>query len=193
MIDVIIVHGFGCNSTNLWYSWLKKELDSTEEFQAITPDFPNPKDPELKEWIKTLEKAIESTNEKNQLILIGHSLGGFTILRYLEKLEDEEIRKRILSIYLVASPSLTRERATSFYSPKINLQKIDQLILDLKIPFFAIWSEDDKIVPKEHIDYLSGNDGLSSLQCKIINNYGHFLEKTNQYLLDLIKENHLKN
>ena len=94
MKKAYIVHGWGGNSKSEWFPWLKKELES-KGFKATVFDMPDTENPKIETWVPYLEKNIQNPDEET--ILIGHSIGCQTILRYMEKLpEDIKVGKVIL-------------------------------------------------------------------------------------------------
>lgn len=77
---VLIIHGWESNSKEHWFLEEKKRLEKLG-YEVAVPDMPNSFHPKQKEWVK----VIKDFNPDKNSILIGHSLGGVAILRYLEK------------------------------------------------------------------------------------------------------------
>jgi predicted alpha/beta hydrolase family esterase len=80
---VFIVHGWGGNTEEAWFPWLKKELEA----RGIAADvlaMPNSEEPTIREWTEFLAQSVGSPDES--VVFVGHSIGCQTILRYLEKL-----------------------------------------------------------------------------------------------------------
>ena len=84
MKRVIIVHGWDSNPDDAWFPWLKRELER-RGFIAKIPPMPHPEAPAIEPWVKTLIDAVKNPDEETYFI--GHSVGGQTILRYLERLD----------------------------------------------------------------------------------------------------------
>lgn len=79
--NAIIIHGWGGNTKEKPMLWLKQELEQS----GLTVDFPqmpHPLEPTIGDWVRTLK---EINKKPSQTILIGHSIGCQTILRFLEK------------------------------------------------------------------------------------------------------------
>lgn len=94
MKKVFIVHGWGATPKERWYSWLEEELE-TKGIETVAFEMPDTENPKIENWVPFLEKNIKNPDEET--ILIGHSIGCQTILRYLEKLpENEKVGKIIL-------------------------------------------------------------------------------------------------
>ncbi|MCL9971985.1 MAG: alpha/beta hydrolase [Candidatus Pacebacteria bacterium] len=80
-----------------WKSLLGERLGS--DYQVIAPRMPNAANARYGEWKIWFEKHIPFLDEK--VILIGHSLGGCFLARYLS---EEKFPKTILSTFLIAAP-----------------------------------------------------------------------------------------
>ena len=161
---VLIIHGWESNSREHWFLEEKARLEKLN-FQVIVPDMPNTFHPKKEEWIKVIENFAPDKNS----ILIGHSLGGVAILRYLEK-----INKRIPKCILIATP--IRKLKSSdydfrpidhFFEPDFNWKKIKQNCKD----FVIINQTKDPWVPLQHgrdlADYVNG-------KLKIVEGDDHF-------------------
>jgi len=86
----LIIHGWESNPSEHWYLEEKTKLEELG-YVVEVPEMPNSASPVLSEWLEVVEK-FEPDGES---ILIGHSLGVPTILRFLEK-NDVKIDKAIL-------------------------------------------------------------------------------------------------
>jgi predicted alpha/beta hydrolase family esterase len=83
MKKAIIIHGWGANPTDFWFQREKKLLEK-RGYKVEVPQMPHILLPEEEEWVDTLAKL----KPDRDTILIGHSLGTPTILRYLEKAQE---------------------------------------------------------------------------------------------------------
>lgn len=79
-MKAIIVHRWDGNPQTDWYQWLKRELEK-HRFHVEVPKMPNTAEPKIDGWVSQLRESIGITNE--EIILIGHSIGCQTIMRYL--------------------------------------------------------------------------------------------------------------
>ena len=82
-IRVVIVHGWNSSPEDCWIPWLSERL-SEQGFTVYVPRMPNSKKPDIDEWIETLKNTIGLPDENTYFV--GHSLGCYTIFRYLETL-----------------------------------------------------------------------------------------------------------
>lgn len=85
-MKIYLIHGWGDSpNSEAWFGWLEKQCKE-KEWKLIMPKMPDTNNPKIKDWIGKL-KEIVKPNEK--IILIGHSIGCQTIMRYLEILPEE--------------------------------------------------------------------------------------------------------
>src|SRR5689334_27006 len=96
MKRAIIVHCWGGHPDYAWYPWLKVQLEQ-QGYQVSVPAMSDTDTPKLAAWLPQLQAAIGTPDD--QLVLIGHSLGTVTIMRYLETLPQSQ---RVGKVILVA-------------------------------------------------------------------------------------------
>ncbi len=82
MKQAVIVHGWGGSPEEPMLKWLKKKLEE-RGYAVSSPNMPNPNYPDVRVWPKKLEGIIKPSDET---LIIGHSVGCFALLRYLENL-----------------------------------------------------------------------------------------------------------
>lgn len=95
MNNALIIHGFGSNPNEHWIPWLKHELEN-QSYDVLAPEFPDTNHPKLENWLKYNEQFQDTLSNS---IMIGHSLGGTFILRFLE-----QCKIKIQHAYLIAIP-----------------------------------------------------------------------------------------
>ena len=169
--QILIFHGYKAHGDSVWIPWLAQNLEQAGH-KVLHPTLPNPAEPNLQDWKNAAQQSIAST--QGPLVLIGHSLGGTLLLHLLE--EDQPWFSRLSRVILLGSPCFLRETAKTFYTPGLNWEKI-RLHGD-KIT--AVWSEDDHIVPREHIEIIQKESGAQAI---ILNGYQHFQAKEFPWLL----------
>src|SRR5437868_4960749 len=81
---VILIPGYKASPETNFFPWLKKELID-RRFEVIVPELPNPAEPDRDLWTKAVIDACGILTDKD--IVVGHSLGGATALRFLEAAE----------------------------------------------------------------------------------------------------------
>jgi len=146
MKKAIIVHGWGGNPSGDWFPWLKEKLESS--FEVVVPEMPDTFHPTIDNWVSTLQNIAGDID--SDTILIGHSIGCQTILRFVEKLPaDIKIAKIIL---VAAWLHLTDETWDEDYTPEIAKQWLETPIDFDKVKshcndIVCIQSDNDPFVP----------------------------------------------
>src|SRR5579862_2693213 len=94
MKRAVLVHCWSGTPDYAWYPWVKRQLEQ-RGFTVTVPLMPDTDRPKLTLWLPHLQSVIGSPDD--ELLLIGHSIGTVTILRYLETLPvDMHVGKVIL-------------------------------------------------------------------------------------------------
>lgn len=163
MKRAIIIHCWEGTPDYCWYPWLKQELEK-KDFSVEVPAMPETELPKQKLWVPKMHEVIGEPNE--ELILIGHSVGCITILRYLESLKSGQ---KIGGAVLVAgfTDDLGFDELKNYFETEISWEKINSHCEK----FVAIHSDNDPFVPLNHGDIL--NEKLEA-EVKVLNNRGHF-------------------
>ena len=171
MKKAIIVHGWGFNPKMNRYPWLKKELEN-KNYNVHIPEMPDTEEPKINEWTSHLKKIIGKLNKET--ILIGHSIGCQTILRYLEK---EGFNDKVNVVFVAGWFKLdnledkeVEEIAEPWLKTTINFDKIKE-----KIDNLIVFLSSD-----EPYNYIDENKEIfeKRLEAKvfILKNRGHFTE-----------------
>lgn len=85
MKRAFIIHGYVGAPNDAWKPWLKESLEE-RGFVVAAPQMPDPDQPKLSRWVRTIEDVVGSPDP--DCYFVGHSLGCATILRYLESLPE---------------------------------------------------------------------------------------------------------
>jgi hypothetical protein len=145
---VIIVHGWGDSPNGAWFPWLKSELEQ-RGFEVHIPSMPNPDYPKIESWVGKMRTLSEKPGPDT--ILVGHSIGCQTILRFLEMFQPTP---RIAGAVFVA-PWLTlksldsaEDEATAkpWLTRPINFSGVKSRVPKI----IAIFSDNDPYVPFEN-------------------------------------------
>lgn len=177
---VILVHGFNANPSKNFHPWLASSLRD-RNFEVVTPELPlSIQDEEgfnLPNIIETMKEQVGFL--KSDDILLGHSLGAFVILQYLEAVEMTETPRAVI---LVGPPwKVSRSELRRLF-----VEDLDAEVLMWKArEYVVVHSKDDTIVPFEHGEKLA-----LQLKARIIvtQNDGHFMEEKHPVLLETIEE-----
>ena len=161
-----------------FHPWLAEELRS-EGFTVVTPTLPLSIDDEL-----DLPNIIQVMKDqvgylKSDDILLGHSLGAFIVLQYLEAVEMTETPRAVV---LVAAPwNVQRAKLRGLF-----IADIDSDVLMWKArEFVVIHSHDDSLVPFEH-----GKKLAKHLKARLVetDGDGHYMDEKYPILFETIKE-----
>src|SRR5690349_15190215 len=130
----LLLHGKDKTSQDIWYPWLKSELNSIGVTCEL-PDLPHAESPRIADWLA----AIDHFAPSEDTILIGHSRGGMAILRWLEARNT-----RVAKVVLVAANSANIADASrgDFYSGPYDFEAIKSRCDD----FVVMHSKDDEWV-----------------------------------------------
>lgn len=139
MKRVVIVHCWDGDPEYCWYPQTKKELEE-KGFEVVVPEMPETGTPKLSLWLPKLQQVVPDPDE--DLYLVGHSAGVITIMRYLEKLEDDQ---KVGGVVFVAgfTEDLGFEELKNFFVQPIDFEKIKSKAKN----FVAIYSDNDPYVP----------------------------------------------
>jgi len=159
-----------------WKDALAEELG--ENLEVFVPKMPNITNARYNEWKIWFERILSFLN--NNLILIGHSLGGIFLAKYLS---ENKISKKIKATILVAAPFSEKDLGESLGSFKLpsSLSNFTQHGGSI----FLFYSKDDPVVPFEHMNKF--HQALPNSQKVVFNDRGHFKTETFPELVDLIK------
>lgn len=119
--------------------YLKKNLG--RNFEIIKPRMPLSENAKYQEWKIHFERFFPYL--RNNIILIGSSLGGIFLVKYLS---ENKFPKKILSLYLICPPydnSLSDEDLAGGFRLKSNLSLLEQNCKNL----YLMFSKDDSVVP----------------------------------------------
>ena len=142
-----------------WKSWLREALG--DKYEVILPVMPNKTNAQFSEWKLWFEKLLPFLNDR--VILIGHSLGGAFLAKYLS---ESKFPRKIGGVFLVAAV-YDRDSEdyglASFNLPeRLNLQTANTMIYH---------SEDDKVVPISALDKYK--KALPKAKTKVFKDRGH--------------------
>ncbi|MEK7558412.1 MAG: alpha/beta fold hydrolase [Patescibacteria group bacterium] len=168
---VFIIHGWEASSSSDWFPWLKKELEN-RGFEVTVPDMPDTERPNKEVWITYLASLIGAPDE--QTYLVGHSIGGNTVLRYLESLDNKKIGGAVLVAPYFGKVVLESGEAKKIADPWLNTPIDFSRIKNVCSNLTFIFSDNDEWVPLENKEFFK-----EKLSPKIIieRGKGHFNEE----------------
>jgi predicted alpha/beta hydrolase family esterase len=132
----VIAHGWADDPTKGWIAWLISQLKQ-RGIEAIAPQFPEPKRPDIAAWLKVLAEAVGQPDQ--ELVLVGHSLGCLIVLKYLSSPTLAPIAGMVL---VAGMPTTESWRPPDLYP--IEYAKVEQLA-PKRICIYS--NDDDKVEP----------------------------------------------
>jgi predicted alpha/beta hydrolase family esterase len=143
---VIIIHGWADDPTTGWIYWLVNKLNHLG-YQAVAPKMPNPQWPNQTLWLEKLNQTIG--NNLDDTILVGHSLGCFVLMRYLEQ---NNLKGKLDKLILVAGFLQPKDETyKKYFQPIPDLKKISKKVKQI----YCIYSDNDQSVDPEQTLELS--------------------------------------
>ncbi|MBI4257272.1 serine hydrolase family protein [Candidatus Uhrbacteria bacterium] len=154
MKRVIIVHCWDGNPEYCWYPWLKRELEA-RGFEVIVPAMPETSMPKMDLWVPVLADVVGKPDKDT--ILVGHSIGCATIMRYLETLGETET---IGGAVFIAgfTTDLGFEEIHNFFETPLDFKEIRSHLPRL----ISIHSNDDPFVDLKYATILADELGAET-------------------------------
>ncbi|NQV90767.1 alpha/beta fold hydrolase [Candidatus Uhrbacteria bacterium] len=175
---IILVHGFNADPTKNFHPWLASALRD-KGYEVVVPELPlsTKEEINLPEIVEIMKDQIGYL--KSNDILLGHSLGAFIVLQYLEAIEMTETPRAVI---LVAAPwSVSRPELRRLF-----IADLDAEVLMWKArEYVIVHARDDEMVPFEHGEKLA-----VQLKARLVApaNGGHFMDAKYPVLLETIEE-----
>ncbi|MCX6785883.1 MAG: TatD family hydrolase [Candidatus Komeilibacteria bacterium] len=172
---IVLLHGWGGSKDERFFIWLDSELTKLGH-KVLRFNFPDSDNPNQEAWLKEMRQQIGYVNGKT--LLVGFSLGGVSILRFLETLDEDA---SVAGVYLLGTPStsLSYEEIKDFFKTDFDWNHLNAVCQN----FNVYSSTNDEVVPAEHGQKLA--DKLKT-KVKLINNAWHFnLDKLSELLVNI--------
>lgn len=178
MKRVFIIHQWMAGADGDWRPWLKSELEKNG-YEVFVPDMPDIDTPVIEKWVSHLEKIVGVPDKDTYFV--GHSIGCQAIMRYLEKLPDNE---KVGGAIFVAGwfklenleDDETRETAKPWIETPVNFEKIktvlpkSTLIISDNDPYNAFEENKQRfteigseIIVLHGVGHITTEDGFSEL------------------------------
>ena len=120
---------------------LQKALGA--EYDVRYPQMPGESDPDMQTWKAHIAKKLAALD--GRVVLVGHSIGGAALLKYLS---EENVDKQIAGLFLIAAPSWDEEN-WNFEELRLPNDLAAKLSRIPRIFFYH--NRDDKVAPFSHL------------------------------------------
>lgn len=162
-----------------WKDSLKSELGN--DYEILMPRMPNGTNARYKEWKIWFERIAEVLNDG--LILIGHSLGGIFLAKYLS---ENIFSKRISATILVATPFDDTDGADGQESLiDFTLSPSLEKFTKQGGKIYLLHSKDDPVVPFAQLARYQNK--LPGAEVVVFDNKEHFNQETFPEIIELIR------
>ncbi len=162
-----------------WKDTLTTELG--EDYEVLMPRMPNGANAKYVEWEIWFNRIAEVLN--NDLILIGHSLGGIFLAKYFSK---NIFPKTVKAVILLAAPyddtdDVERGESLADFLLPASLEKFSKQVNKI----YLIHSKDDPVV--QFTQLAKYQQSLPKAEAVIFENREHFNQETFPEIIKIIK------
>jgi hypothetical protein len=127
------------------------------------PEIPDADSPEYAAWKERIARELAALD--GEVILIGHSLGGSILLKYLS---EENTGRPVAGLFLIAAPYWGAE---DWEVSEYALQDDFASKLPIELPVFLYHSRDDEVVPLAHLELYT--ERLDQATARAFDGRGH--------------------
>ena len=144
---IIGIHGYRSSPGQHFWPWLEDELKKRGH-EVLIPSLPDPENPDPEAWTEALVEVARMLTDED--IIVGHSLGGATALRFLEAAEARTTPKVCI---LISAPWFIKDdRFRGFF-----LTDLDHDVLMWRASrFHVVHAKNDKVIPLDHAQKYAG-------------------------------------
>ncbi|GAB3331184.1 alpha/beta fold hydrolase [Larkinella ripae] len=146
-------------------------------YRVHYPTLPDPDNPRYDRWKMQVEHELDRLS--GEVILVGHSLGGSVLVKYLS---EEPLKKPVLGVCIIAAPYWGE---SGWKSRDFALRKsLPQLAQVPRI--FLFHSRDDEVVPFSHLAHYG--ERIPAATLRVLNHRGHLFTEGCAELADTIRQ-----
>jgi Predicted esterase of the alpha/beta hydrolase fold len=142
---VLFIHGAGagaCAADRLLADSLQRALGA--DYEVLCPQMPDEDDASYPAWKAEIDLRLATT--KAPVALVGHSVGGSVLLKYLC---DEQPSPQIAGLFVIAAPYWGASEFWSWDEAALPADAAARLAGDWPLIFYQ--SRDDEVVPFAHL------------------------------------------
>ncbi|MDB5195351.1 MAG: hypothetical protein JWO84_535 [Parcubacteria group bacterium] len=161
--------------TKRWKNSLAEKLG--DKWDVHLPQMPSKFNAKYLEWSIWFEKVIPYL--RDEIILIGHSLGGIFLAKYLA---EHELPIRVKATFLIAAPFDTRD--TDYTLSDFTLSALEPLTKHAG-KLYLYHSKDDPVVPFSAFE--AYRELLPTATTRVFEDRGHFMQESLPEILEDIR------
>jgi predicted alpha/beta hydrolase family esterase len=147
--QVLFVHGGGGEAFGADEALVRSLREALgPDFRVEYPEMPDAHAPEFGRWRDRISHELSAFD--GGVILVGHSLGGSILMKYLS---EERVEKPIAGVFLIATPYWG---TADWEVAEFELRENFPAALPEDVPIFLYHSRDDEVVPFAHLALYAG-------------------------------------
>jgi len=150
-VKIFLIHGFDGVPNGGWRSWLMSEFSKLDVYTCAL-SMPTPDSPILSEWLEEIKRVVER-NPNDDIYLVGHSLGGTAILRFVEMYNFPNI-KGLVSVSGPCNKN-KNEKITEFLEKDFDFKTIKERAGKIAV----IHGDNDPLVPLADAETIARETG----------------------------------
>ena len=168
----VFTHGVGGSPKSCFIPFMRTKLEEAGQ-QTLAPEYKNSDDPDFDDWKATFNESLASAwNKVDPIVLVGHSLGGYFVLRLLGESAETEWAQKLVGVVLVAPTSMKRPERRKFYSEEVQWDNI----LKLKAKIIMLYSDNDEKVAPMHSELVVSKIGsMPGFEFRQPKGFNHFI------------------
>ncbi|MER5639633.1 alpha/beta fold hydrolase [Kitasatospora sp. NPDC002227] len=162
MSEIVVSHGLGASDDSVWFPYLAERLAAAGH-RVTVPRLPEPEVPQLVPWVKTYGEAALAAGPAEGTVLVGHSIGGVNVLRFLEQ-HDPERDGVFAGVLLVATSAheVGYDLLAEFFAGEFDWARIRRSAREFRV----LQAMDDPVNqpdPAEHVGLLVRGLGATAV------------------------------
>lgn len=178
MKKVYIITGYGATAQDHWFVAVRDALHARGVHAEIAA-MPNPNEPDIKAWLAYMGTFLADIDDDT--IIIAHSLGCITTMRYLSAQSNDVHLKGLILVSPFAEKLPSLPVLDSFTNEPIDLKRIRGIADECEV----IVSTNDAIVPSS-LSYRFAEAIQGTIHA--VEDAGHFLAEDGYTTFDLVSQ-----
>jgi len=156
------------------------QADLGEGWEVLNPQMPNHRNAKYAEWKIWFEKFLPFL--RDEVILIGSSLGGIFLAKYLS---ENDFSVKISAAYLIAAPFDENDRDVNYTLGDFALPESLEKFQEQVEKIFLYHSEDDPVVPISDLEKYA--QALPKAEKIVFQDRGHFSQDHFPEIVEMIR------